>query len=154
MEKIEVSKEFLRNLAQHAADTSAMFMPMSGFAMIGPMMAAKAAGEILGEEIKPNERSFLGTVKMVEAIKAPYTEELEKLGKEVEDLRHKIWEQPIVDKISLSKAIAFLKRDIEANELIMNEVHAPEEVKQEAEEEYYYLTQAVDVIETVMEKIA
>lgn len=93
--KVLVSKVMLRNLAQHTADTSAMFMPMSGFAMIGAGMLAEQAGKVLGEEIKPTERAFLGTVRMVETIRAPYMEELEKLRKENEEMRMKICMMPI-----------------------------------------------------------
>jgi len=153
MEKIEVSKEFLRNLAQHAADTSAMFMPMSGFAMVGSMMAAKAAGEILGEEIQPTERAFLGTVKMVEAIKAPYVEELEKLRKEVEEFRMERCVKPILDNKLLLKASELLKEEIKSLEDIieMEKFHIPEEVREEYEEEIFALKMVVDLIKETVE---
>lgn len=86
-EQITVSKTMLKNLAQHAADTSAMFMPLSGFAMIGAAMLAKQAGDILGEEIKPSETVYNGTINMVNVIRGEADETIKKLSKELDDLR-------------------------------------------------------------------
>ena len=154
MEKIEVSKDFIKGLAQHAADTSAMFMPMSGFAMIGAAMMAKAAGEILGEEIQATEKAFLGTVRMVEAIKAPYIEELEKLRKEVEEFRMERCMKPILDKELLLKASGLLKEEIDSLKRVleMETPDIPDEEKEEYEEEIYALEMVQELIkETVKE---
>lgn len=87
--KVLISKVTLKNLAQHAADTSAMFMPISGFAMMGAAMLAKQAGDILGEDIQPTEKAYNGTVNFVSRIQGECKETIEKLSKDLEDLRMK-----------------------------------------------------------------
>lgn len=94
-DQVLVSKTMLKNLAQHAADTSAMFMPLSGFAMIGAAMLAKQAGTVLGEEIQPSETAYNGTVNMVNRIRGEANETIEKLSKELEELRMKVAMMPI-----------------------------------------------------------
>lgn len=86
-DQILVSKTMLKNLAQHAADTSAMFMPLSDFAMIGAAMLAKQAGELLGEDIQPSESAYNGTVNMVSRIRGEADKAIEKLSKDLDELR-------------------------------------------------------------------
>lgn len=78
----KTDKEIIKELAQMVADLSAMMMPLSGLTMVCMSMAAKKAGEHIGEEIKPSESAFEGTVKMVNNIRRPMEEAIDKLDKD------------------------------------------------------------------------
>lgn len=85
-EMISISKETLRSLASALMDTSVMLTPVSGLSMIGLAMMAKRVGELLGEEIKPNEHAYLGTVNTVSKIQGKLKDEIDDLVKRNEKL--------------------------------------------------------------------
>lgn len=72
--------KIIKTLAQTVADMAAMMTPFSGLTMMGLMMQADHAGKHIGEEIKPSEQAFNGTVNIVNTIRKPLDSEIKKLS--------------------------------------------------------------------------
>lgn len=151
----EIEKKLLKDLAQHAADTGAMFMPMSGFAMIGAMMLSKKAGEILGEEIKPTEKAFLGTQRMIDTIAGEYKEALEKVSKELEDLRMETITRPVnivPPRKSVEKTVDFLRKTIRNREMIATHWATMKPARKMAQEEFECFDEIADYLESFIKE--